>query len=100
MTNRNCYSATNDFVQTMKALPNVMQFGDRTGGGAGMPMSSELPIGWSFRLSVSPYMDIHKKYTEFGIDPDVRVDMLDADAAKGYDTIIEEARKWIKTKGN
>ncbi|MCQ2216941.1 MAG: S41 family peptidase [Paludibacteraceae bacterium] len=96
LTNRNCFSATNDFVQTMKALPKVKQFGDRTGGGAGMPMSSELPIGWSFRLSVSPYLDINKKYTEFGIDPDVHVDMLDADAVNGYDTIIESARKWIK----
>ncbi|MCQ2193741.1 MAG: S41 family peptidase [Paludibacteraceae bacterium] len=96
LTNRRCYSATNNFVQTMKALPNVMQFGDRTGGGAGMPMSSELPIGWSFRLSVSPYLDIHKKYTEFGIDPDVRVDMTDEDAANGIDTIIEAARAWIK----
>ena len=98
LRNRKCYSATNDFVQTMKVLPNVKQFGDRTGGGAGMPMSSELPIGWSFRLSVSPYMDLDKNYTEFGIDPDVHVDMTDEDAAVGLDTIIEEARKWIKTK--
>lgn len=97
LTNRNCYSATNDFVQTMKVLPKVKQFGDRTGGGSGMPMTSELPIGWSFRLSVSPYMDVNKRYTEFGIDPDFHVDMSDADAADGYDTIIEAARGWIMT---
>lgn len=95
LTNRNCYSATNDFVQTMKVLPRMKQIGDRTGGGAGMPLSSELPIGWSFRLSVSPYMDVNKNYTEFGIDPDIRVDMSDADAAEGYDTIIEAAKDWI-----
>jgi len=95
LTNRSCFSAANDFTQTMKVLPNVVVFGDKTGGGAGMPLSSELPCGWSLRLSVAPYMDVNMKYTEFGIDPDVRVDMTAEDELQGLDTIIETAKSWI-----
>lgn len=97
LTNRNCYSATNDFVQTMKVLPGVIQIGDRTGGGAGMPMSSELPNGWYVRMSMAPYMDVDKHYTEFGIEPDIRVDMSAEDEKDGVDTIIETARDWLMT---
>ncbi len=95
LTNRSCFSAANDFTQTMKVLPNVLIFGDKTGGGAGMPVSSELPCGWSLRLSVAPYMDANMQYTEFGIDPDVKVDMTAEDELQGLDTIIETAKSWI-----
>ena len=91
LTNRNCYSATNDFVQTMMVLPNVITVGDRTGGGAGMPMSSELPNDWYMRMSVAPYLDVNMHYTEFGIDPDVKVDMDEKDELNKIDTIIETA---------
>lgn len=91
LTNRGCYSAANDFVQTMKGLPNVKIVGDRTGGGAGMPVSSELPNGWSVRFSTAPYMDKNKGYTEFGIEPDVHVDMAKEDAERGIDSVIEAA---------
>lgn len=91
LTNRGCYSAANDFVQTMKGLPNVKIVGDRTGGGAGMPVSSELPNGWSVRFSTAPYMDKNKGYTEFGIEPDVHVDMAKEDAEQGIDSVIEAA---------
>ena len=40
LTNRGCYSAANDFVNSMKHCPNVTVIGDRTGGGSGMPFSS------------------------------------------------------------
>jgi hypothetical protein len=95
LTNRGCYSAANDFVQTMKGLPNVKIVGDRTGGGAGMPVSSELPNGWSVRFSTAPYMDKDMKYTEFGIEPDVYVDMSKDDAERGIDSIIELACRMI-----
>ena len=35
--------------------------------------------------------------TEFGIDPDVEVDMTDEDIDRGLDTIIEKARLIIKS---
>ena len=95
LTNRSSYSATNDFVKIMRTLPLVTIVGDRTGGGSGLPFSSELPNGWSVRFSACPSFDVHMQHTEFGIDPDVRVDMSDEDRARGVDTIIETARAII-----
>ena len=93
LTNRSSYSSTNDFVKMMRTLPRVTIVGDRTGGGSGLPFSSELPNGWSVRFSACPSFDAEMQHTEFGIEPDVHVDMLDEDRAKGLDTIIERARK-------
>ncbi|MEG1587061.1 MAG: S41 family peptidase [Bacteroidales bacterium] len=93
LTNRSVFSAANNFVSVMKLLPQVITVGDRTGGGSGLPFSSELPNGWSIRFSASPIYDAEKRHTEFGIDPDVKVDMRKSDIADGIDTIIEKARE-------
>ena len=55
LTNRRCYSATNDFVNLMRSIDNgnIIQVGDQTGGGSGLPFTSELPNGWSIRFSAS-----------------------------------------------
>lgn len=95
LTNRQCYSATNEFVNAMRYLPKVTILGDKTGGGGGLPFSSELPNGWSVRFSACPNYDVEMNDTEFGIDPDKFVNMTDEDSDKGLDTIIEEARKLI-----
>lgn len=95
LTNRSCYSAANDFVNTMKYAPNVTIIGDKTGGGSGLPFSSELPNGWSVRFSSSPILNAEKKHIEFGIEPDIKVDMTDEDMARGIDTIIEAARAYL-----
>lgn len=95
LTNRRCYSATNDFVNAMSYAPKVTIIGDRTGGGSGLPLSSELPNGWSVRFSSSPMLNAEKEHTEFGIDPDIKVDMSDEDMLKGLDTIIETARQYL-----
>ena len=92
LTNRSSYSSTNDFVKMMRTLPRVTIVGDRTGGGSGLPFSSELPNGWSVRFSACPSFDVDMQHTEFGIEPDVKVSMSDEDRAKGVDTIIETAR--------
>lgn len=94
LTNRHSYSATNDFVNHMKGLPNVTIVGDKTGGGAGMPFSSELPNGWSIRFSASPYFDDQLRCTEWGILPDKKVDM-ESKENKAKDNIIETARKML-----
>lgn len=93
LTNRSVYSAANEFVKYMKCCPQVTVVGDYTGGGAGMPFSSELPNGWSVRFSACPMYDKDKQSTEFGIAPDYNVGLDDADALGGIDTIIEFARK-------
>ena len=92
LTNRAVYSAANEFVKYMKCFPNVIVVGDRTGGGAGMPFSSELPNGWSVRFSACPMYDKDGVSTEFGIDPDYNVGLSQDDLLKGEDTIIERAR--------
>ncbi|MFR2070137.1 MAG: S41 family peptidase [Bacteroides nordii] len=90
LTNRHSYSATNDFVNHMRCLPNVTIVGDKTGGGSGMPFSSELPNGWTIRFSASPHFDKNMNHIEWGIDPDVKVDINYKDEVNGFDTIIEE----------
>lgn len=91
LTNRAVYSAANEFVKYMKCCPGVTVVGDKTGGGAGMPYSSELPIGWSVRFSACPMYDTDKQSTEFGIEPDYYVSLNQADVLQGKDTIIEYA---------
>ncbi len=97
LTNRGCYSAANDFVNIMKMAPNATIIGDKTGGGSGLPFSSELPNGWSIRFSASPMYDINKKHTEFGIEPDIYVELLDEDKKRDKDSIIEKAREIINS---
>lgn len=92
LTNRHVYSAANEFVKYMKCCPQVTIVGDKTGGGAGMPFSSELPCGWSVRFSACPMYDRDRQSTEFGIEPDYNVAMTDDDFRRGKDTIIEFAR--------
>ena len=95
LANRGVFSAASEFVKYMKCCPNVTVVGDRTGGGAGMPMSSELPNGWAVRFSACPMYDKDMRCTEFGIEPDYNVGLTDDDFRRGEDTIIEFARKLI-----
>ena len=106
LTNRSVYSAANEFVKYMKAIAknekskggkNITVIGDTTGGGAGMPFSSELPNGWGIRFSACPMSDVDGNSTEFGIDPDIKVDMTDDDMTRGIDSIIERARQQLNT---
>ena len=91
LANRGSFSATNNFVSIMKSLPNVTVVGDTTGGGCGLPFTSELPNGWSIRFSAAPITGPDGKLTEFGVEPDVKVDMTETDMAQGKDTILEKA---------
>ncbi|MDR2854337.1 MAG: S41 family peptidase [Prevotellaceae bacterium] len=93
LTNRMSFSATNDFVCRMQYAPNAIIIGDRTGGGGGLPLSSELPCGWTVRFSASPMFDREKNHIEFGIDPDIKVDMDTLDNVN--DAIIDRAVREI-----
>lgn len=73
LTNQGVYSAANDFTLRMKGLPHVKIVGWKTGGGGGLPMSSELPNGWGVRFSSARTYDASGKDIEFGIDPDFAV---------------------------
>ena len=91
LTNRLSYSATNDFACMMKQAPKAILVGDNTGGGGGLPMSSELPNGWMVRLSQVQMMDANMNQIEWGIAPTYPCALLQADVDKGDDTIIEKA---------
>ena len=96
LTNRQVFSAANEFVKYMRCCPKVTIIGDQTGGGAGLPFSSELPNGWLVRFSACPMYDRDKKSTEYGIQPDHRVSLLQSDLLRNRDTIIEYARALVK----
>ena len=98
LTNRGCFSSANDFACIMKPLENVTLMGDTTGGGGGMPMSSELPNGWVVRFSSAPMFDADMNHVEFGVAPDIRLDMKDEDIQAGVDTYIESACAFINDK--
>jgi len=96
LTNRKCYSATNDFINAMRYAPNVTILGDMTGGGSGLPFSSELPNGWSVRFSACPMYDKDMQHIEFGIEPDIFVRLSESDVKHGKDTLIETARELLR----
>ena len=98
LTNRMSYSATNSFVSRMKLIPNAIIVGDKTGGGGGLPMSSEIPNGWMVRFSSVPMYDVNKEHIEWGIDPQIKVDMSPEDINRNVDTIIEEAVTELKKR--
>ncbi len=91
LTNRSTFSSANNFVSIMRSLPNVTIVGDRTGGGSGMPFSSEIPRGWTIRFSGSPIYDADMQLTEDGIDPDIHINLDEQQALQGIDTMLEKA---------
>lgn len=88
LSNRRCYSATNDFIVRMKQAPNATIVGGITGGGGGMPLSQELPNGWMIRFSAVPMYDANMEHTEFGVMPDIEVHINKEDTD---DTILLKA---------
>ena len=98
LTNRSCFSAANNFVSVMKEIPGVVIMGAKTGGGGGMPFSSELPNGWGIRFSACPILDARKQVIETGIDPTPGYEMHspEEELAKGKDAILEMAIEYMK----
>ena len=98
LVNQGVYSAANDFTLRMKGLPQVKIVGVKTGGGGGLPMSSELPNGWAVRFSSSRTYDADGADIEQCITPDV---VLKDEIARGaeVDPYIEASAslltRWI-----
>lgn len=93
LTNRSCFSAANNFTAVMKTLPQVTVVGGRTGGGGGMPFTSELPNGWAIRFSASPITAPDGSEIESGIDPSEGYECHspDEELAEGKDHILDVA---------
>jgi hypothetical protein len=54
-----------------------------------------LPNGWVVRMSACPTLDKQENSTEFGIEPDLKIDITSDDWNNGRDTMIETAKKII-----
>jgi carboxyl-terminal processing protease len=92
LTNRNCASATEDFVLAMRSSPGVTFVGDTTLGAMGNPMTRELPNGWTYRLPHwIEYGAARELYEGIGIAPDIVVPMTVADSLSGQDLQLERA---------
>lgn len=100
LCNRSTFSAANNFVSVMRLLPTVTIVGATTGGGSGMPMSSELPCGWSIRFSACSFLDAQGNSTEAGVNPSqgCAVDLDPAQAAMGHDSMLDKAIAVIQSK--
>lgn len=93
LTNRSTFSAANNFVSIMKLLPGITIVGATTGGGSGMPYSSELPCGWTIRCSACSVLDALGQTTESGVIPTMgcEIDLNPELALQGKDTMLDFA---------
>ena len=91
LTNRYSYSATNDFVNRMSCAPQAFTVGTWTGGGGGMPLSSELPNGWMVRFSACPMYTVDMQDTESGLPPDLYACTTPEQEEAGIDAVLERA---------
>ena len=88
LQDRHAYSATNSFVSAMRYMPNVLLLGGVSGGGGGMPMSYELPNGWTVRFSSVKMYNAEGNSIEEGVPPHI-LDSLPANPTQ--DNLIEHA---------
>jgi hypothetical protein len=95
LTNRKCYSSTSFFVTMMKELPNVTVLGDKTGGGAGLPVDYILPNEWYLRYSGSKCQSSSGVDFEYGVEPHIKADLDTILIKVGIDSYIERAKTLI-----
>ena len=88
LQDRHSYSATNSFINAMRYMPNVLLLGGVSGGGGGMPMSYELPNGWTVRFSSVKMYNAEGNSIEEGVPPHI-LDSLPANPTQ--DNLIEHA---------
>lgn len=91
LTNRGSFSATTFFSTSCKPLSNIIQIGDTTGGGGGVPAGAQLPNGWNYRFSVTKTQLLDGYEVENGVIPDFPIWMDPIGEQNGIDSIIEEA---------
>jgi hypothetical protein len=96
LVNRSCYSATTYFAGFMSVLPQVTLVGDKTGGGGGIPISSDLPNGWQYRFSATYLTLTDGLNIEHGVPVDFEVTTGAKEELEGKDAIVEKAIEIIK----
>lgn len=98
LTNRRTRGIAALFSTAAKGYKNVVTMGDRTGPATGRIVGAELSNGWQIEYPASYFTSDDDLPLEQGVEPDINVEMLDDDEAKGIDTILEEAFKQIKNR--
>lgn len=100
LTNRKCFSTTEDFLLGVRALPTMFSVGDTTGGATGNPVYRELPSGWVFRVSRwKVYLPDGTRLREgVGLAPDYPAHMTQADIDQGVDSIIARAVELLQER--
>lgn len=92
LTNRTSFSAAEGFVLAMRTSPAVTIVGDSTAGGAGSPVTRELPNGWTYRYSMSIWYALDQTtFEEVGLAPDVWVRGSAEELAAGRDAVLDTA---------
>ena len=74
----------------MKHAPNVIQVGQTSGGGGGLPMTHYLPNGWCLVFASNILLDVDKNHIEPGVAPDVEAVIGDYSTTH-QDGIVEKA---------
>ena len=90
LTNRGVYSTANLFAAAMKHAPNVIQVGQTSGGGGGLPMTHFLPNGWCVVFASNILLDVDMNHIEPGIAPDFEAEIGDYKTTH-QDGIVEKA---------
>lgn len=100
LTNRKCFSTTEDFVLAVNALPTMFTVGDTTGGALGNPINRELPNGWVFTVSrwKTFVPDGTRVFEGVGIAPDYLTQLDQVDVDRGLDTIISRAVELLEAR--
>ena len=98
LSNRHSYSATNSFINMMRYADNCAIVGGISGGGGGMPMSYEMPCGWTVRFSSVRMYDRDKNDIEQGITPHIIVTQQSEDKDDLIETAIALINKAYEKK--
>ncbi|MGK0407128.1 MAG: hypothetical protein ACJAZH_000947 [Roseivirga sp.] len=91
LSNRRCYSATNTFAALLKSQAHIIQLGDTTGGGGGLPVDYELANGWVYRFSSTRSFLPSGEDIEMGMIPEIPMNLDSNDYNLGRDSFIEAA---------
>ncbi len=92
LMNGTCFSATEDFLNTMGEVPGVVLVGDTSAGGSGAPQDFALPSGRGIHISTIDFRRYDNQPIEWnGIIPDVLVVQTQADLQRGHDLQLERA---------
>lgn len=97
LTNRGVYSTANLFTNAMRYAPNVIQVGQISGGGGGLPNTHHLPNGWLLVFASNILLDKDMKHIEPGIAPKYEA-TLGTDPTK--DGVLETAIEKLKSDFN